>query len=177
MKIHPTAFIHPTAAIHGNVEIGEGSSVWAHAAIRGDFNSIKVGSFTSIQDTCVLHCAPMHALSIGDYVTVGHGAVIHGATVGNCVLVGMRAVLLDGVKVGDGTLIAAGAVVRDGTQIPPDSFVSGNPATVKPAKPGTKDRIRAGAISYHSLSRKYIEGKESISPQEVVEKMRDWKDK
>jgi len=177
VKIHETAFVHPTAALHGDIEVGEGSSIWAHAAIRGDFNTIRIGRLSSVQDTCVLHCAPLHPLSIGDYVTVGHGAVIHGASIGDCVLVGMGAIVLDGAQAGSGTLIAAGAVVGEGRIIPPDSFVSGNPATVKPARAGTRDMIRSGAISYHLLSRKYIEGKDTLPMDELIAKLKEWEEK
>jgi carbonic anhydrase/acetyltransferase-like protein (isoleucine patch superfamily) len=170
MKIDETVYVHPTAVIHA------GSSVWAHSAIRGDFNSIKIGKFTSIQDTVVLHCAPMNAVVIGDYVTVGHGAVIHGAQIEDYVLVGMRAVILDGAHIGKGSLIAAGAVVREGAKVPPNSLVIGNPAVVKQAKEGTLERIKAGAISYHLLSRKYMEGEETLPFPELLAKMQEWKD-
>lgn len=177
MKIHETAFVHPTAVLHGDIEVGEGTSIWAHAAIRGDFNTIRIGSFSSVQDTCVLHCAPMNPLSIGNYVTVGHGAVIHGAKIGDYVLVGMGAIVLDGAQVGDGSLIAAGSVVAEGTVVPPDSFVRGNPATVKPAREGTRSMIRSGAVSYHLLSRRYIEGKDFITVSELIARMKEWEEK
>ena len=174
MKIHESAFIHPSAALYGDLEIGEGSSVWPSAAIRADFNSIRIARMSSVQDTAVLHSTPTCPVIIGSYVTVGHGAVVHGATIEDYVLVGIRAVVLDGAKVGAGSFIAAGAVIRDGMVIPPDSFVSGSPAAFKPARPGTREQIRAGAISYHLLSRRYLEGKEIFPLNELIERMKEW---
>ena len=174
MKADKTAYVHPNAAIHGNVGIGAGSSIWPGAAIRGDYNSITVGQYSNIQDNAVVHCSPFKLTRVGDWVTVGHSAIIHGAIVGDNVLVGIRSVLLDGVEVGSGSLIAAGVIVPEGLQIPPDSFVSGSPAKVRPSRPGTKESNRTYALSYHILSRQYMDGKYSIQFDELMRQIVEW---
>ena len=174
MKIDEGAFIHPSAIIHGNVEIASGASVWPGAVIRGDYNSITVGRYTNIQDNVVIHCSPFKDAKLGEWVTVGHGAVVHGAQVGDYVLVGLRSVLLDGVVVGEGSMIAAGTIVPENTEIPPGSFVSGSPATIKQAKPGTKDKNHSYALSYHLLSRHYAQGEDVFTLAQVAKEMQDW---
>lgn len=131
-KIDPTCFIEDSAQIIGDVEMGEESSVWFNSVIRGDVNSIKIGKRTNIQDLCVVHVAH-HSFNtvIGDDVTVGHHVVLHGCRIGNRVLIGMGAILMDGVVVGDDCIVAAGALLAPGTQIAPGSLALGSPAKVK----------------------------------------------
>ena len=177
MKIDTQTYIYPSAVIIGNVEIGHGSSVWPGAVLRGDFHSITIGRYSSLQDNSVVHPSPMKPVQIGDWVTVGHSAVIHGSVVGDYALVGIRAVLLDGAMVGSGSLIAAGTLVPEGMQIPPDSFVSGSPAVIKPARAGTRENNRLYALSYHLLSRRYMRGNHSFSLDEVIREIREWEQK
>jgi len=174
MKIDKQAFVHPAAVIHGNVEICSGASIWPGAVLRGDYNSIVVGANTNVQDTAVIHCSPFKNARLGEWVTIGHGAIIHGAQVGDYVLVGLRSVLLDGVVVGDGSLIAAGTIVPEGTEIPPDSFVRGSPPVIKPSKPGTKENNRTYALSYHLLSRRYMRDIDVFPLAELAPEMQDW---
>ncbi len=176
MDIDTEAFIHSVAVIHGNVKIGYGSSVWPGAVFRGDYNSIEVGQYTSVQDNAVVHTSPFQTVKIGDWVTVGHGAVIHGARVGDNVLVGMRSVILDGAEIGDGSLIAAGVVIPEGKKIPPDSFVKGFPIEVKPAKKGTADRNKLGALTYFLLSRRYKKGVDTFPMEELTEEIKKWQE-
>lgn len=129
--VHPDAFIAETAVLIGDVEIGKDSSVWYGAVLRGDINSIKIGERTNIQDNCVIHIDIDKPTVIGDDVTVGHGAILHGCTIGNAVLIGMGAVVLDGAQIGDGCVIAAGAVVKERANIPPRTLVAGIPAKPK----------------------------------------------
>jgi len=135
-KIHPSVFLAEGARVIGNVEIGAESSVWFNAVLRGDINAIRVGNKTNIQDLCVCHVTHKNEVQIGSHVTVGHGAIIHGAAVEDFCLIGMGATLLDGVRVGSYSFVAAGALVREGFQIPEGKLVAGVPATVKRALTG-----------------------------------------
>ncbi len=131
-RVHPTAFIDISAQIIGDVEVGEESSVWMCAVIRGDVHWIKVGRRTSIQDGTIVHAMTgTHPTSIGDNVTVGHAAVIHGCTIEDQCLIGMGAILLNGSHVGAGSIVAAGALLVEGQKVPPRSLVMGSPGKVK----------------------------------------------
>lgn len=130
-KIHPTAFIAPTATIIGDVEIGPDSSVWYGCVLRGDIAPIRIGARTNIQDNSVLHVDADAPCTLGDDVTVGHLALVHGSTVADGTLVGMKAALLSRSKIGPGSLIAAGSVVLEGQEVPAQSLVAGVPAKVK----------------------------------------------
>lgn len=123
-------YIAEGAKIIGDVQIGEDSSVWYNAVIRGDSNSIVIGKNTNVQDNAVLHTSHSHALSVGDNVTIGHGAIVHGCTIGNNVLIGMGAIVLDGIVVEDNCIIGAGALVTQNKVIPSGSLALGNPAKV-----------------------------------------------
>ena len=174
MKIHPSVFVHPGAALHGDLEIGKNSSIWVNAAIRADFNHIKIGRYSNIQDNAAIHCSPTHPATIGDFVTAAHSSVLHACAIGNNVLIGINAIVLDGSQVGDDTLIAAGAVVRENAVIPPNSLVVGVPGRVIEGK-SRPEFIRQNAVSYYLLSRKYIEGEDYIPPDELVEQMQSFK--
>ena len=150
MNIHPSVYVHPKAALHGNLEIGKNSSVWASAAIRADFNYIKIGKYTNIQDHATLHCSPSHPTTVGDFVTAAHSSILHACAIGDCVLVGMNATVLDGAQIGDGTLIAAGALVKENMVVPPNSLVVGVPGRVIEGK-GRREFIEQNAISYYLL--------------------------
>jgi len=128
--IDDSVFIADNACIVGEVCLGAESSVWFHAVLRGDVGSIRIGRRTNVQDGCVLHMPQGGALVIGDEVTIGHRALVHGATIGNRVLIGMGAIVLDDAVIGDECLIGAGALVTPRTTIPPRSLVLGAPARV-----------------------------------------------
>lgn len=152
-QIHPTAFISETAYIVGEVTIGENSSIWPGAVIRGDFGSISIGKNTAIEDNCVVHSWDC---LIGDNVIVGHGAVIHCKSIGNGSMVGINAVLLQGAEIGEECFIAAGALVTPNTKIPPRSLVMGSPAKVKEQL--SEERLRVmtvGNDAYVQLGREY----------------------
>ena len=130
--VDKTAYVDESAQVIGDVEIGAESSVWMNVVIRGDVNAIRIGKRTNIQDLTLLHgMRGTHATVIGDDVTVGHTAIIHGATVEDRVLVGMGAVLLNGVHVEPDCVIAAGTLLTEGTRIPTRSLVMGRPGKVK----------------------------------------------
>ena len=131
-RVHPSAFIDDSAQVIGDVEIGEESSVWMCVVVRGDVNRIRIGRRSNIQDGAIVHVMKdTHPTVIGDDVTVGHAAVVHGCTIEDRCLIGMGAILLNGVHVGSGSIIAAGTLVPEGTQIPPRSLVMGSPGKVR----------------------------------------------
>lgn len=127
-KIHSTAFVDESAQVIGDVEIGEDSSVWMNAVIRGDVNIIRIGNRTNIQDGTVVHVMRQtHATLIGDDVTVGHAAILHGCIIHDRCLIGMGALLLNGAEIGEDTIVAAGTLVPEGMKIAPRSLVMGRP--------------------------------------------------
>lgn len=121
-------WIAPGAIVIGDVSLGRGSSVWFGAVIRGDTETISVGDDTNLQDQVVLHADPGFACRLGHRVTVGHGAIVHGATVEDDALIGMRATILNGAVIGRESIVAAGALVAEGKQFPPRSLIVGVPA-------------------------------------------------
>ena len=130
-KIAPGVFIAPTAVIIGEVEIAEGASIWYGTVLRGDLAAIRIGADTNIQDNCTVHTDVDRPAVIGDHVTVGHNAVVHGCTVEKSCLIGMNAVILSGAHLKTGTIIAAGAVVKEGQVAGPFELLAGMPAKVK----------------------------------------------
>jgi len=151
-KVADSAFIAETAVIIGDVEIGEDSSVWFGSVLRGDVNFIRIGARTNIQDMTVVHVTSnTHATVLEDEVTVGHRVVLHGCHVESGCLIGIGAVLLDGVRVGRNSFVAAGSLITPGTQIPPNSLVMGSPAKVK-------RELTADELAYLNRSwRNYVE--------------------
>jgi len=129
-KLGKNVYLASTAVVLGDVKLGDHSSVWYHAVLRGDINRIVVGHHSNIQDNAVLHLADDFPCILGNYVTVGHSAIVHACKVGDEVLVGMGAVILDGAVVGAQSLIGAKALVKQGMKIPPGSLVLGAPAKV-----------------------------------------------
>jgi len=156
-KIDPTVFVATTASVLGDVIIGEGSRVWPSAVIRGDFNKITIGKYTSIQDNAVIHATPWNPTKIGDFVTVGHGAVIHAATIESNVLIGMKAVILDGSKINANSVIGAGSVVVENTEVPSNSLALGILAKVVKTldKDEQETRAQMGAMAYFQLAQKH----------------------
>lgn len=126
---HPT-FLAPTATVLGHVEIDPESSIWYGAVVRGDSEQIHIGRRTNVQDLCVVHADPGYPCLIGDGVTVGHSAIVHGAHVEDDVLIGMRAVIMNGARIGKGSIVGVGSVVTEGKEIPPGSVALGVPAKV-----------------------------------------------
>ncbi|MEV6167463.1 gamma carbonic anhydrase family protein [Streptomyces sp. NPDC051954] len=130
-KIDGDAFVAPTSSVIGEVTLEAGASVWYGAVLRGDVERISVGAQANIQDNCTLHADPGFPVSIGERVSVGHNAVVHGATVEDDCLIGMGATVLNGAVIGAGSLVAAQALVPQGMRVPPGSLVAGVPAKVK----------------------------------------------
>ena len=127
------AYIAQGAVVIGDVEMGQESSIWYNAVARGDINQITIGDFSNVQDNAVLHVADDFGCHIGDWVTVGHTAIIHACQIGDECLIGMGATVLDGAVIGEQCIIGANALVTGGTKIPPGSMVVGSPAKVKRA--------------------------------------------
>ena len=165
--IDPTAFIAPTAAILGDVTIGPGSSVWFHVVLRGDAHSIRIGARTNVQDLAMMHgdrANGDYPVVVGDDVTIGHSAIVHGCTIGNRVMVGMGAIILNGAVIGDESIVAAGAVVREGTVVPPRTLVAGIPAKVRrEIDDAGVQRVRNACVAYDEYSAWYsAQGNERI---------------
>ena len=130
-KIHPTAWVAPGAFLRGDVTLGEKVSIWYNDVLRADQEKIVIGKGSNVQDNCVIHGDPGHDVIVGENVTVGHGAILHGCTIEDQCLIGMNAVVLDNTVIGAGSIVGAGAVVGSGQTIPPRSLVLGVPAKVK----------------------------------------------
>ncbi len=130
MQKDPSVFLAEGSRITGNVELGRESSVWYNSVIRGDDDRICIGDETNIQDGCILHVDPGYPLLIGNGVTVGHGAILHGCTIGDNTLIGMGSIVLNGAVIGRNCIIGAGSLVTQGKVIPDGSMVYGNPAKI-----------------------------------------------
>jgi carbonic anhydrase/acetyltransferase-like protein (isoleucine patch superfamily) len=158
-KIAASAYIDPSAQVIGDVVIGERSSVWCNTTLRGDVHFIRIGEESNVQDNCCLHVMTgEYPCILGDRVTVGHSVTLHGCVVENDCLIGIGAILLNGVRVGAGSIVAAGSLVTERTQIPPRSVVMGSPAKVRrAATDGDFEMIRRHANNYIEYRRIYLE--------------------
>ncbi len=154
--IHPSAFIAPTATVIGHVEIGAEASVWFGAVLRGDADRIVLGEGANVQDNAVVHADPGYPTLIGVNATIGHGAVVHGCTIGDGALIGMNATVLNGARIGAEAIIGAGAVVSPGTEIPAGMLAVGIPARVV-RELNIEDRQAGaqGAANYRARARRY----------------------
>ena len=130
-EVHPTAFVAPGAFVIGRVSLGESSSVWYGAVLRGDTEPITIGARTNVQDGSVFHADPGFPATVGEGCVIGHKAIIHGCEIEDNCLIGMNATVLNGALIGAGSLVAAGSVVLEGTEIPPRSLVAGVPGKVR----------------------------------------------
>lgn len=157
-SIHPGAFVAPTASIIGDVTMGADSSAFYGVCIRGDTAAIRIGDGTNLQDNVVLHADPGFSTTVGDRVSVGHTAVVHGCTIEDDCLIGMSATILNGALIGTGSLIAAGAVVLEGMQVPPRSLVAGVPAKVRRELSDEEyESVKSNAAHYRQLAQKHRE--------------------
>jgi len=152
-------FIAGTAIISGRVIIQDFSSVWFGATIRGEVDSIQVGERSNVQDNCVIHADLGFPAKLGDQVSVGHGAIIHGATIGNNCLVGMGSILLNGSKIGNDSIVGAGSLVVQGAEFPERSLILGSPAKAKRMLSDTEvEEIRTNAEHYFEFRAQYLAG-------------------
>lgn len=158
-RIHPTAFCHDSAEIIGRVTLGRDVSIWPMVVLRGDIERIAIGPRCNVQDGTIMHTSHGLPVRLGAGVTVGHGAIIHGAKIGDYSLIGMGAILLDGCAVGPECLIGSGAVVPEGVRIPPRSLVVGLPGRVKRALDPEEIRmIHKRAADYIRYARQHRDG-------------------
>jgi len=158
-RIHPTAFIAPTAVLIGDVEVGEESSIWFGAVLRGDNpeHGIRIGRRVSIQDNCVLHVSHRGPTVVEDEATIGHGAAFESVHIGRAALIGMNAVLLHEAVIGEGALVAALSVVPEKMQVPPRTLAAGAPARVRSAlSEAATDWVERSGGHYAELSRSYL---------------------
>ena len=154
-KIHASAFVHDAAEVIGGVTIGKDASVWPMAVLRGDVDDITLGEASNLQDNCVVHCREGLPAVIGKGVTVGHGAVVHGARIGDLCLIGMGAIVME-ATLGAECIVGAGAMIPKGMKVPPRSLVLGMPAKV--ARKLTRDelaKLRRSRDSYVQLARRH----------------------
>jgi carbonic anhydrase/acetyltransferase-like protein (isoleucine patch superfamily) len=157
-QVSPNAYVSPRAVLVGKVEIGDDSSVWEHAVLRGDMGPIRVGRQSSIQDNCTVHTDLKGRCLVGDFVTIGHGAVVHGATIQDCVVVGMNSTLLEGAEVGPNSIVAAGSVVLERAKTPPLVLLAGVPAKpIRKLNDSDLAAIRHASNRYVQLARLYRE--------------------
>ncbi|HLH56559.1 MAG TPA: gamma carbonic anhydrase family protein [Verrucomicrobiae bacterium] len=159
-------YITRGATVIGNVTLGDYSSVWCNAVLRGDINRIVIGHHTNIQDNAVLHLADDYGCILGNFVTVGHNAIAHACTVEDEVLVGMGSVILDGAVVGAQSIIGARALVPQGAQIPPGSMVLGVPGkVVRSLTPQERASLKGWAEKYVGVAAYYLKNKINVSPE------------
>jgi len=156
-EISPEAFIAHSADIIGDVKIAADASVWFGAVVRGDEAPIVIGEGTNVQDNCVLHCDHGSDMIIGKNVTIGHGSIVHGATIGDNVLIGMGAIVLDKAVIGDNCIIGAGAVVKERAEIPANSMVVGVPGKIIRTLDEKAIEERMKQSYYVPLSKNYLE--------------------
>ncbi|WKY45319.1 gamma carbonic anhydrase family protein [Eubacteriaceae bacterium ES2] len=157
MMLGKTVFIAKSADVVGRVKLGNYVSIWFQAVLRGDVDSITIGDRTNIQDGTVVHVAPGHPTVIGDGVSVGHNAIIHGCAIGDNVLVGMGAIILNGAQIGDNSIVGAGALVTQGKVFPPNSLIIGSPAkAVRVLSEEEIQAIRDNAEEYLDTMKGYM---------------------
>jgi carbonic anhydrase/acetyltransferase-like protein (isoleucine patch superfamily) len=155
-RIAESAWVADSAQVIGAVDLAEDVGIWFGAVLRGDTEPIRIGKGTSVQDGCVFHADPGFPLTVGENVTVGHQAMLHGCTVGDGTLIGIRAVVLNGATIGRDCLVGAGAVVTGGKEFPDGSLILGSPArVVRPLRPDEVERLRRGAEHYIENARRF----------------------
>lgn len=156
-QVDKHAFIAPGARIIGDVQIGEYSSIWFNAVLRGDEGAIRIGKRTSIQDNSTIHLYAGYPVYIGDDVTVGHNVILHGCKIGNGSLIGMGSTILDGVEIGDNCFIAANTLITPGKKIPANSFVMGSPGkVVREVSESDLQALKESAEIYVNNAKQYL---------------------
>lgn len=157
--IHESTYVDKTAVIIGDVKIGKNCGVYPYAVIRGDENSIEIDDGSNIQDCCVIHVNPEYKTKIGKNVSIGHAAMIHGATIEDDCIIGIHATVLNGAKIGSGSIIGANALVTQEMQIPENSLVLGVPGKIVKQDEKYREQARLNAETYMKLSKEHKEGK------------------
>ncbi len=157
-SVDPSCYVDPSAQVIGDVTVGPESGVWMNAVVRGDINRIRIGARPSIQDGTIIHVMrDTHPTTIGDEVTVGHGVILHGCTIERVCLVGMGAIVLNGVHVGTESIVAAGSLLVEGFRIPPRSLVMGSPGRIRwELTEAEVESIRGYASRYVEYRKAYL---------------------
>ncbi|HLE54709.1 MAG TPA: gamma carbonic anhydrase family protein [Thermoplasmata archaeon] len=156
-------YIAPSAVLVGDVSVAEGASVWHGAVLRGDFDAIRIGRDSNVQDNAVLHVDRGMPCEVGDRVTVGHGAIVHGCTIADECLIGMNSTMNSGAFIGRGSLVAAGAVVKEGAEFPEGSVIGGVPAKVLREIDATlKKRVDLSWMIYRELAKASLPGRAAL---------------
>jgi carbonic anhydrase/acetyltransferase-like protein (isoleucine patch superfamily) len=157
-RVGERVYVDASAQVIGDVFLGDHSSVWMNAVVRGDVNSIRIGPHTNIQDNCVVHVfKATHPTVLADHVTVGHAVTLHGCSIGSFCLIGMGAIILNGARIGDECIVAAGTLIPEGMEVPPRSLVMGLPGKVR--RPITEDErtgLRVYAQNYYEYKETYL---------------------
>ncbi|MCU0649649.1 MAG: gamma carbonic anhydrase family protein [Gemmatimonadaceae bacterium] len=170
MAIHPSAHIHPSAVVLGDVTIGPDAHILPTAVLRGDSDRIVVGARTNVQDGAVLHADAGVPCIVGDDVTIGHRAIVHGAIVAPACLIGMGAIVMNGCRIGTGAIVAAGALCPEGMEIPEGMLAVGVPArVVRATTEAERERIRSSAAWYAERGRAYARGEFPPTPREIAD--------
>ena len=164
-KIDKSSFIASTAVLIGDVTIGKHCGVYPYAVIRGEQNSIEIGDGSNVQDCCVIHVNNEYPVKIGKNVSIGHLAMIHGATIDDECLIGINATVLNGARIGSGSVIGANALVTAGAEIPKNSLVLGVPGKIIKQDEGLLEMIRSNAETYKKLSHDHLQGKYPVYKQ------------
>jgi carbonic anhydrase/acetyltransferase-like protein (isoleucine patch superfamily) len=161
-EIHKSSFIAKSAVIIGNVKIGRNCGVFPNAVIRGDQNSIRINDGTNVQDCCVIHTDEEHRVIIGKNVSIGHGAIVHGAFLEDECLVGMNVTVLNGAKIGRGSIIGANTLIKTGMIVPENSMVLGIPGKIIKQDVKFREITKRNAEIYKNLSKNHLNGKYKI---------------
>jgi len=156
MEIGERTYIAKSARIIGNVKIGKECSIWENAVIRADLNKIEIEDGSNVQDCCVLHVSPDHEIKIGKNVSIGHGAIVHGAIIEDDCIIGINSTVLDGCRIGKGSIVAANAIVPPDTEVPPNSLVAGVPARIIKRDESLVELARKNAQIYKNLAKRYL---------------------
>jgi carbonic anhydrase/acetyltransferase-like protein (isoleucine patch superfamily) len=156
-EVADSAWVAPNATVVGRVRLAADVSIWYGAVLRGDENTIEIGAGSNVQDNCVFHTDPGVPLRIGESVNIGHGAIVHGATVEDGSLIGMGAILLNGSLIGEGSIIGAGTLIPQGARIPPHSLVIGSPGKVRrTTTEEERARVLDGCRQYVLRARRHL---------------------
>ncbi len=171
VRLENPAYIDPTVRIFGDVVAGEGTSFWPYSVVRSEMNGVRIGKFCNIQDHAMIHVGANGPTVIGDYCSITHRVVLHGAEIGDNTLVGIGAVLMDGVKVGKNCVIAGGAFLKEGSVIPDNSVVMGLPGKVVASRDNFRQCHR-NALIYYENALGYAEGRYDVwSDADVMERV------
>jgi len=158
-EIDKSSYVAKTAVIIGDVIIGKNCGIFPNAVIRGDQNTIKIEDGSNIQDCCVIHTDKEHEVKIGNNVSIGHGAIVHGAIIERNCLIGMNVTILNGAKLGQGSIIGANALVKNNMDVPENSLVMGIPGRIIKQDKKFRETARMNAETYQKLSKEHLEGK------------------